>query len=217
MDIKQINDPWYVGLAEKYGASFAELAGYFEEDLPYTTQYSDFYDLPQNTTVVQFSGAFYPFHEGHWKNIEDAVNVLSKDTSNGIAIIHADHNSYRASKGSVCEKMVNDSLHQNRSPLPNGWSVLVVDENDIPNNCSRNFTRLYEELESLGNRVVFICGGDRANFALTFVESGECLVVGRSDHPNFEEFKQRLQQNERIGFVERVDGFSSSNIRKSFK
>lgn len=208
-----VTDRWYQVLQQKYGDDFCIEAGYFPEDKPFDFAYADYFDLPKNTTVLQFSGAFYPFHDGHWANIVQAIEHISTSVPSGVIIIHADHNSYRHSKGFVKPDIVAQSLDMTTRALPSNWTCLVVDENAVPNNCSRNFTRLYSELLQ-NNRVVFVCGGDRANFALTFVDHGECLVVGRSEHKRVEEIQTQVSSNSRIKFLQRTDDFSSTAIRK---
>lgn len=208
-----VTDPWYQNLDQKYGHAFCIEAGYFPEDKPFDFVYAEHFYLPQNTNVLQFSGAFYPFHDGHWANIVQAIEHIAPSAPSGVVVIHADHNSYRHSKGFFDPDIVAQSLDMSIRSLPKNWTCVVVDENKVPNNCSRNFTRLYGEL-SQTNRVVFVCGGDRANFALTFIDQGECVVVGRSDHPQSLSTQAQLNSNSRIAFLHRTDNFSSSSIRK---
>ena len=62
-----IADPWFAKIAGRYGEEYARLAGYFDEDRPFTGAYADVFDLPSHASIIQFSGAFHPFHEGHLK------------------------------------------------------------------------------------------------------------------------------------------------------
>lgn len=210
-----INDEWYEKLFNNgYSERFIIDAGYFPEDLPYNKHYN-MLELPYQKTVIQFSGAFFPFHEGHLNNIKSTIDYIDKE--NGIVVIHIDHNSYRAMKGKYCLNKTKESFSILENLFPyKGWSYTLIDENNFKNNCSRNFTRIYKILTDLGNDVYFLCGGDRANFSLAFIDDGKCIVSGRSiDAQSFKE-EYDLSGIDRISFIDRDDGFSSSKIREEY-
>lgn len=210
-----INDDWYQNLFNNgYSEKFIIDAGYFPEDLPYNKHYN-MLEFPYQKTVIQFSGAFFPFHEGHLNNIKSAIDHIGKE--DGIVVIHVDHNSYRSMKGKYCFEKANDSFFILDDLFPyKGWTYQLIDENKFKNNCSRNFTRIYKILTDLENDVYFLCGGDRANFSLTFIDDGKCIVSGRSiDAQSFKE-EYDLYGIDRISFLDRDDGISSSAIRNEY-
>lgn len=203
-----IDEPWYAEMAERYGEDYCRTAGYFDEARPFTTPYNAIFDLPTGRTVLQFSGAFHPFHEGHLHALQSAVDVLGPDL---LVVVHVDHHEYRASKG-VCE----DGRLRDGLRLLDGLThpVLVVEEDRMPGGCSRNFTRLYAELSD-GNTVWFLSGGDRANYALTFRDRGRCIIAGRETAPAWGEYRH-LHDGERVIFLGGDHPASSTALRRGF-
>jgi len=212
-----ISDPWYKRIVDRYGEEYARIAGYFDEDKPFISTYTEHFPLPYyhpNLIVLQYSGAFYPFHEGHLAAIMNAAKYIRLLTSDEIlVIIHADHNSYRESKG-VCDALTlyqGSQLQKQLKEIPN-LEYMVVDENKMPDGCSRNFTRLYAELSNRGHTPYFVCGGDRANFALSFRDHGKCIVSGRDQTPTYNRY-HFLSSNPNIIFLPGNVNISSTEIR----
>lgn len=223
----ELDDEWYDQLAERYDEEFCYEAGYFQELKPYNTEYNSYYDLPRNSLVIQYGGAFYPFHNGHKEILESAIHWLDNNISNNIfsrgnpvkkyVILHVDHKDYRNSKTTVDEVLLRkdfeDALVEFEKDFNyNTWKLMVIFEDNIENSCSRNFTRLYKELFDRNNRTYFLCGGDRANYALTFKDEGYCIVSGRDDHPNFHKYKNALR-NDKIIFIDGNNKTSSTDVR----
>jgi nicotinic acid mononucleotide adenylyltransferase len=203
-----IDEPWYAALAERYGEAYCRTAGYFDEARPFTTPYREVFNLPAGRTVVQFSGAFHPFHEGHLDAVQSALGVLGSEVQ---VVVHVDHHEYRASKGDCDEERFRTGLNLlERLSQP----VLVIEEDRMPDGCSRNFTRLYAEL-SEGNTAWFLSGGDRANYALTFKDLGRCIIAGRETAAPWREFR-RLHDGERLIFVGGDHPASSTALRRRF-
>lgn len=206
-----INEPWYDDMASRYGEEFCRLAGYFDETKPFEGSYRDIFRLPQDDIILMYSGAFYPFHHGHQSIIRDAVESI--EASHWVkphVVVHADHAEYRQSKGSYDEGeflKAFEILHNN----PFGWTL--VREDLMPNGCSRNFTRLYAELAEQNKFVYFLSGGDRANYALTFIDRGRCIIAGRDQHEMYQRYKG-LENHPRIRFLRGNHAASSSEIRE---
>lgn len=205
-----ITDKWYKKIAKKYGYEFAVNAGYFEEEIPFSYSYKEKFTLPENKTIIQYSGAFFPLHDGHINVIKNAVDYLNEKNhiEEGIIILHVDHYNYRSTKGVLERKYFINSL--NKFKKYNNFIVNIIFEDEM--GCSRNFTRLYQELLSLNNDVYFLCGGDRANFSSTFIDEGKCIIVNR---PNtfFDVYKKC--ENDRISFISGNNSSSSTNIRNN--
>jgi hypothetical protein len=220
------NDPWYQKLEAKYGFDFCARAGYFQEfnSWPNVTYNTQHIFLPTNSTVIQYSGAFYPMHEGHLSIIKQAIDAVVDRTGakKGCVVIHVDHLGYRATKGSYSEDMfmkafsILDQLFTEENDFSyRGFDFELVYEDDMPKGCSRNFTRLYSELVSRGNNTYFLCGGDRANYVLSFIDEGKCIVAGRSSSPLFTEYKK--YESDRHWFIEGNNSMSSTQQRNRNK
>lgn len=219
------NDPWYQQLERKYGYELCVEAGYFMESKPWRGSYNDIANLPELTTVIQYSGAFYPFHEGHLETIKKAIDRIvptaetkeSWDDIKAYVVIHIDNHDYRSSKGKFDEDNFKNSFKLLDTLLPyKGFHACLVFEDNMENGCSRNFTRLYQELIDRRNYVYFLCGGDRANFALTFIDDGHCIVAGRSDSPVYKIYKHKLEPNGHW-FLDGNNLTSSTMIRNNIK
>lgn len=219
MDINELNckDSWYQELEQKYGYEFCLEAGYFQEPNKWIGSYSDVSYLPEDTFVIQYSGAFHPFHNGHLETIRKAIDIIKEktETYEGTVVIHVDHNIYRSSKGIFSEERFMESFKFLDAIFPyKGWRYNIVFEDKMINGCSRNFIRLYQELLDRNNNVYFLCGGDRANFALTFKDKGKCIVAGRSSSDNYKYYKKYIE-SDRCFFVEGNNPTSSTIIRQN--
>ena len=200
-----INEPWYHEIQKLFGFEFAIKAGYFKEDKDFNFNYYDNFELPNNKIVIQMSGAFHPFHKGHFEIAMSAYNKLIADgylSKDIVLVIHEDHDTYKKSKGDY-------NKSNDYSLIKNHITTFVVTESSIDNNCSRNFTRLYSELLINNKKVYFLCGGDRANFSLSFLHKGNCIVSGRDDSENYNKYKNLKG----IIFIDGNNPISSSNIR----
>lgn len=214
-------DLWYQKLAERYGEEFCRIAGFFDETKPFEGSYRDLFELPKFQQVIQFSGAFHPFHEGHLSIVLSAVDYIKRwHDSKCHVVIHADHAEYRHSKG-----VYEDEAFLKAFDILNGhdFDWTIVHEDKMPNGCSRNFTRLYYELWENHNKVWFLSGGDRANYALTFIETGNCIIAGREDHLMYNRYKDikfaltTPSAPPRVVFLPGNHPASSTEIRKNKK
>lgn len=218
-----IDEPWYEKLEAKYGFEFCLDAGYFQEFNTWpNVEYNDnHYFLPKNTTVIQYSGAFYPIHEGHLSIIKQAIDEIIERTgvTEGCVVLHVDHLLYRASKGFYSEDYfyrafgILDKLFSEDKFTYKGFTFEIMYEDHMPKGCSRNFTRLYSELTERGNDVYFLCGGDRANYVQTFIDEGKCIVSGRSSSENFNKYKKYA--SDRHWFIEGDNTMSSTTLRNT--
>jgi nicotinic acid mononucleotide adenylyltransferase len=210
-------DPWFQNLEAKYGYDFAVNAGYFQEPNAWNEPYGKKFSLPEGKVVIQYSGAFYPFHEGHLETVIKAIDAIAKHGNEGVVVIHVDHQLYRTSKGRFNEQSFTASFGLLLNQFPyRGFNFSLVFEDAMDNGCSRNFTRLYKELIDLNNDAYFLCGGDRANFSLAFIDRGKCIVAGRSSSESYKRFKP-LMESERHIFIEGNNDMSSTKIRKLVK
>lgn len=207
-------DPWFQSIEAKYGYDFCLQAGYFQEPHVWNESYAKTFSLPEGKTVIQYSGAFYPFHEGHLETVIKAIDAISKHGTEGIVIIHVDHQQYRTSKGKFNEKSFTAAFGLLLGRFPyRGFSFTLVFEDAMENGCSRNFTRLYKELIDLNNDAYLLCGGDRANFSLAFIDKGKCIVAGRSQSDSYKRYKPLMESDRHI-FIEGDNDMSSTKIRK---
>lgn len=218
---KKVVDPWYEVLERKYGYEFAVEAGYFCEEKTWTTSYLEVFGeeflkkSKDSQTLIQFSGAFWPFHDGHVEILQKAINYLNTDL---LVFVHVDHMEYRNSKGRYDENKALKAFHllqdiQSEKTV----EIRYLFEDKMPDSCSRNFTRLYQELRNVNPQttVWFLAGGDRASFCLSFKDKGQCLIIGRDQSPSFKKFID--QQNSRIVFIQGNSGHSSTEIRSSYE
>lgn len=217
MDSKSISETWYQTIALKHGAERTLEAGYFQESKPWTQSYTEVFGLNHLCAsegilkVIQFSGAFFPFHEGHREAIQTAIGFLNSPV---MIVIHVDHKEYRHSKGH-CDESVFAKSFALANNLKSDFQIEVrtIFEDNMPDGCSRNFTRLYQEL-CVANpqcEVWFLAGGDRASFCLTFLDAGRCLIVGRDSNKNFSAYSKF--QNDRIIFLPGNSEISSTKLR----
>lgn len=217
MDIKMIDEKWYQRIAQKHGVEAALVAGYFQETKPWTRTYTEVLGskvmvAPVGTIkIIQFSGAFFPFHDGHREIIQTAINHLDAPL---MIILHVDHREYRHSKGKFDEKNFERAFDLTKTlKSKHLLETRMVFEDSMPDGCSRNFTRLYQELiiANPSLDVWFLAGGDRASFCMSFVDDGRCLVIGRDESANYIKFL--IQQNERIVFIPGNNSVSSTDLR----
>lgn len=218
---KKVLDPWYEVLEKKYGYEFIVQAGYFCEEKAWTKSYIEVFGenflkkSKESQTLIQFSGAFWPFHHGHADVIQKAINYLNTDL---LIFIHVDHIDYRRAKGHYDENKANKAfsilqkLHSEKTV-----EIRYLFEDKMPNSCSRNFTRLYQELSNVNPQtpIWFVAGGDRASFCLSFKDMGQCLIIGRDQSPFFKKFIEH--KNSRLVFIHGNCGHSSTKIRNSYE
>lgn len=216
-----INDPWYKELEEHLGADFCFEAGFFQEEKPWDHSYEGcLFFLPWHSTVIQYSGAFHPFHDGHMACAKAAIDAFYERTGEAIGdkdrylVLHVDHSSYRNSKGHYPDEKFKQAIREVTDEVwYKGFNFVSVFEDVLHDNCSRNFTRLYSTLLNRNNDVYFLSGGDRANYALSFINKGKCIIAGRDNHPNFEKYK--ALENDRLWFLAGNHPASSTQIRNS--
>ena len=214
----QIEEPWYRNLYSEFGEEFVLRAGYFEESRPFEICYSQALGLHrlraphEATTIIHFAGAFWPFHDGHLSILRTAIDFLDGPIW---IVLHVDHAEYRWSKGSYDEEKFRAALELLKTlDIEGRVSTTLIKEDEMPNGCSRNFIRLYTELCEANPmaHVWFLAGGDRAEFALTFIREGRCLIVGRDDRPEYGAHSSYA--NERIRFLPGCDATTSRSIRR---
>ena len=207
-----IDEPWYEKLEDRYGTEFCYKAGYFDETQPFNHRYSDYFDLPEDSTVILYPGAFFPFHGGHLECLRNAIRGIIP-VKPLVVVLLCDHTEYLRKKDAEYPiQDARDTIENLLGPL--GIKYVTIFEDLIENNCSRNFTRLYQELLDNDNDVTFLFGGDHGNYALTTIDEGKTIISGRDPHPNYQKYKYLDKaRNCAITFVPGNNTLSSTKIR----
>jgi hypothetical protein len=211
------DEPWYQELERKYGYEFCATAGYFMEFKPWAHSYRKHFKLDELEpvdAVIQYSGAFHPIHYGHVECFHNAINqvVVWTNAQSGYVFLHIDHSDYRDSKGYCSDEVFKERIADVVENFEyKNFKIIPIFDDAMPDNCSRNFTRLYTELSKVFRHVYFVCGGDRANYALTFMDKGKVIVSGRQSSPTYESYKHLM--NDRIWFIGGNNSSSSTDIR----
>lgn len=224
------NTPFYSELFDELGSDFILEAGYIDDNsdgyiddkhayIP-CTHVPNINDSP-NPVVLLTTGGFSPFHEGHIQMMKNAKSALEKIGHTVVAgYVSPSHDKYVLSKAkdnyniykrmTIIEKMINDHewLHVD------GWEAIF-------NIGATNFTFVIDRLDKylykwLGIHIpiYYVCGGDNARFALSFVNEGRCIVVNRPPY-NIIKYKSHklLKDNNRVLWVNGDSCESSTRIR----
>ena len=180
----------------------------------------------QSKPVVLLStGAFSPIHDGHIQMMETAKQHL-EELGYGVigGYISPSHDAYLAEKlgenrmpPSYRIDCANQAVSLSKWLMVDPWEALYRQE-------AINFTDVIERLTkylrfhlSVPVNVIYVCGGDNARFALTFVLRGECVIVSRPGHEKSFLHYQRhgaLRDLSRIHWVNGVSSASSTEIRE---
>lgn len=244
MNWKITRDKYYAPLYDKYGMQFIERAGFFFDTAKENYDINDSLDImstPLNflmpninkprPCVLLTSGSFNPIHLGHMEMLLKSKEYLEKCGWNVIGGYFApDHDEYISSKLKDEAipiyhriKIIDDAIKDIEWLSVDPWAGLFQP-------CAVNFTDIVERLRRYIKRhvgieipVIYVCGGDNAKFAKTFLDQGYCAVVERPGYDfNFSDSfnsKNRLLDilNERFFIVRNNNESSSTAIRKISK
>lgn len=239
MEWKIKRDYFYSDLYLKYGLDWIKTAGFFFDSYKEDWNLEDHvkiqctpinfmresYSVARKPIVLVSTGSFCPVHDGHIEAMEAAKRVLTErgwDVIGGL--LCPDHDEYVSSKvkkGSIpihirlelIERKVRDRKWLAADP----WGGIFVE-------CDVNFTDVIRRTELylkkyLGENVevAFVCGGDCANFAMTFDQKGICVIVSRPGYAvKANHYYQRYSESNRIFLAEANNGLSSTEVRKTF-
>jgi nicotinic acid mononucleotide adenylyltransferase len=242
--IDKINeDYYYADLYKKYGREFLEEAGWFPDTseigflsrvflheivTPVNHLIRDNKLKNANKPCVLINtGSFCPMHAGHIEMMECAKRELEQigfDVVGGY--LSPGHDEYIFSKNKEQAipinyriQLINDAIKDIDWLSVDPWEGIFTD-------VAINFTEVVRRLELylkdiLGHDVpvFFVCGGDNARFALSFLDKGNCVVVNRPGYEDrFNKYKEQIgYHQDRIFFAEGGNSMSSTEVRKTFK
>jgi nicotinic acid mononucleotide adenylyltransferase len=238
MHWKVKRDSYYNSLYPLLGQSGIEEAGFFYDSASTDIDINDslnwlctpfyFPKLPntKNPCVLLSTGAFCPIHEGHIEMMTLAKKALEADGYEVLGgYLSPGHDAYISQKAgndaipiqkriAAVQKMI---LEQNMQDwlMVDPWEGLFC-------SVAVNFTDVMQRLSNylaqhLGQEipVFYVCGGDNARFALTFMQKGHCVVVGRPPYEDaFLKYQKQFNKHPRIFWVEAHNPINSSAIRK---
>ncbi len=232
-------DPFY---GELHSLINVEDAGYFDDALPLgetvdyglnilctplvTLRHNLLKDQTKKPCILLNTGSFCPVHEGHLEMMTSAKDYIESLGYNVVqAYVSPGHDEYILAKNKDQAipvhhriKLINDAIKEQSL---SSW--LSVDPwEGVFNKVAINFTQVIYRLEEyvrlhLGTPipVFFVCGGDNARFAYSFVMRGQCIVVGRPGYDSsFEHYSKKLKWFEWIHFVPGTNDMSSTSVRK---
>jgi len=185
----------------------------------------------EKVAVILSSGSFCPIHSGHVESVELAKKEVENQGYQVIgSFLSPAHDNYinRKTKDKAIgiHKRIDDIIEFIR-----GKDDLFLDTwEGLANSTDVNFTdvivRLSSALSVYFNKTIdvfFVCGGDNANFALTFQNKGHVVVVNRPGYEEkFKKYKNVLDHTldeeslKRILWVENnTNDSSSTKLRNS--
>lgn len=234
-------DKMYSSLYDKYGEDFIVDAGYFDDNVNGSIDYNLHIKCTplervkkgvlttENPAVLMICGAFNPIHDGHIASLKKAKQIVEDRTNDKIlaTYISPSHQHYiNAKKGDdaidIEERISIIGQYSDIDVCP--WEGMFLPA-DV------NFTEVYQRLEKylelhVGKKVkvYFVCGGDNANFALSFIEYGYGVVMGRDLCYYDKMFRTHRKFNELSGDQNRFffdydfkNPLSSTEILKNYK
>ena len=235
--IKISRDPYYSDLFDKYGFKFIEDAGYFEDSvnensnifdydfhlsIPVHSISKDIYES-NNPAVIITTGSFCPVHDGHIEMMQVAKKAVENKGYQVLAgYISPDHDDYIIEKNGdeailAYERiqLINDKCKNidwlNADPSGSIFSKGSINFTEVVNNLEKYLSNLFEKEIT----IFYVCGGDNARFAKTFVLKGNCVVVNRPGYETkIHQLKHYLSKCKNIIWAENKNELSSTLIRK---
>lgn len=241
---KVLRDPFYRDVYRKYQSIHSvNCAGFFvdqyDDELPYhteflTTPFDKIVDYVSNHKsngspymVLLTTGSYSPFHKSHLHIMEAAKEAVEKagfQVAGGY--FSPSHDEYVSTKDGGKAAMHVEKRTYMIETVIEGSPWLYVDKwEGYYNRYAINFTDVIARLELYLNRhiptdcgikVCYVFGGDNAQFARTFVQSGYAVCVNRNGFgKRFEAVKEELQECQNVFFVEddRLEWVSSTLAR----
>ena len=240
MSWKINRDYYYADLYALLGLEGIEEAGYFDDTATVDYNIKDSTTIlctpiapiastiaaATNPCVLITTGAFCPIHQGHIDMMVAARKAVDEAGYDVLAAyISPGHDEYinlkikeKAIPIHYRIKMIQEMIQLNGLQdwlLPDPWegvfNRVAVNFTDVVYRLELYLAGLFEQKIS----VFFVCGADNARFALTFMQKGHCVVVGR---PRYEQgyasYKERLLACSNILWTSGNNPLSSTQIRK---
>lgn len=213
MDLQRIKNTYlYDALYEEFGLDFIIDAGYydngdntflrFQEDLIDFREFIKNYNSNKKNALVYMTGSFAPVHDGHFNSAILACDKLKNEGYNILGIvISPDHDKYvvdnkiKRNDLNIHKRIsiINDKIKKLKCEYP----IICDIWNGYFNSTAINFTELTDFLANglinygLDNtELFFVCGGDNARFAKTFINKHGCVVIER---PGYETELERVK------------------------
>ena len=232
-------DPIYSLIYDDLGLQGLEEAGFFFDSDPDDAPLDDIdwmctpvdklkKRLSQNHSgkklVLLSTGSLSPIHRGHIQIMEEAKIFFETQGANVLGgYLSTGHEEYIDSKlGEAALSTAHRLLLCAKSLQNSDWLMLDPWE-AVARKIAVNFTDVFCRLEAYLHHhispeleLVYVCGGDNAGFALSFLQKGSCAVVHRPEYTEkFEKYKQHslLTNHPAIFFIGGDDEASSTRIR----
>jgi len=246
MDWKISRDYFYAELCQKFGEEYIYQAGYFEDSCDYDFNIEESLDITctpldhirkninkTNPAIILSTGSFNPIHDGHVQMMLKAKECIEDKGYTCIGgFIAPDHDNYIMSKlgdeGLPIHKrikLINKAIEQYNWLRVDPWSgVFHV--------TSINFTDVIYRLKLYIKKylgieipIFFVCGGDNAQFAKTFVLKGNCVLITRPeyDQKHYNILREIILKNKEATNWENIftgildNDNSSTKVRKNFQ
>lgn len=186
---------------------------------------------PLGPCVLISTGSFCPMHEGHALIMGQARNTMENAGYNVVGgFISPSHDEYIKAKTGPEWIPIHYRLRMIHDALKTSDWLSLDPWEGVFNKVAINFTDVLIRTEAylkkhtgLNIPVFFVCGGDNAKFALTFLSQGHCVVVNRPGYEDrFQKYKSILESgliaspnvNERIFWSYGGNSLSSTGVRK---
>ncbi len=175
-----------------------------------------------NPAILMTTGSFAPFHRGHLEMMETAKQCAEQYGFNVIggyiSPAHDEYVSVKCGSGEldVCTRIaiIEAAIKESDWLMVDRWGSLVTKRDVNFTDCITHLERYLERHIGYKPTVIYVCGGDLANFSLTFAGMGHCIVVSRPGNDKTEHYKRHpLNQHDRIMWTEGHSAAASSKIR----
>jgi nicotinic acid mononucleotide adenylyltransferase len=234
-------DPYYAELWPILGDEGLKEAGFFEDSsnidypiedsllCPSTPLYFQEVEQAQKPAFLVSTGAFSPLHPGHLEMMEKAKAFLQSKGYQVIAgYLSPGHDEYIREKLGAAAIPIHKRIafiQDQISSNPDYHWLRVDPWEGIFAPVAVNFTEVLWRLEQLieaeyGRKtpVFYVCGGDNARFALSFLKKGYAVIVGRPEYEDrFEHYQKQFKDSDRIFFVEGNHEGASTKVRSNWE
>lgn len=237
MNWKIKRDPFYSKLYEQFGEEFVKEAGFFEDTAAADTNILESLNVmctpldflktnlnkltDEKPCVLLFTGSFCPIHYGHVSSMIYArqfAELLGFKAIGGY--ISPGHDEYISQKNKQFAIPIHKRIAKINEAIKDEQWLSVDPWEGVFNKVAVNFTDVIIRLEAYIEKhleqkipVVFVCGGDNAKFANTFLNQGHCIVADRPNYPQFAKYKEELKDYKNIVFMDANFTDSSTRVR----
>lgn len=235
MNWKIKRDPFYNKLMEQYGEEFVVNAGYYPDSATEEFEIKDTIGIkctPLNfmsaalksakkPCILLSTGSFAPIHSGHMAamvNTKKKMEELGWDVVGGF--FAPDHDEYISRKLKEQQIPIHERIEYIVDAIKE-YDWLSVDcWPGLFHHYAINFTDIITRLEmyvemhyGIKIPIIFVCGGDYARFADTFLNKGYCAVVNRPGYNT--KVSDEAMATGRVFIVNNEDDNSSTSVRKN--